>query len=386
MASGREKQIWESYRRLVKQVPLGVIVADPNDDYEFQFVNDNMLSILGYENSRTSLASLKREKVSHITEILYTRTGSPVEAKLRELGAKKKSEFSALVFCRPNMRISDVKVTATIGTWNNKTSAFFFIRNVTKELREEKELRLKNSELESVAYAFSHDLNAPLITLSSFLPIAIEHLEKASKERESLKLIEKARVELDRCKRASDRMQEMFESITELYRIGNGKEKRIDLEVVNAIENVEDILKEKIEESGATITCEGISQTLRVARSHVILILQNLISNAIKYRDPKQSPNIEIGLSEDHANIRHSVFYVADNGVGIPEHNKSKVFMMFQKLRSNDEGMGVGLAIVSRIVSLYQGKIWVEDNSPQGSVFYFTLPEAQKLIADDEGI
>ena len=105
-------------------------------------------------------------------------------------------------------------------------------------------------------------------------------------------------------------------------------------------------------------------------------LFQNLISNAIKYQQPDNIPEIIITGAEKND---HWVFSIKDNGIGIDAEYFKKIFIIFQRLHNKDEysGTGIGLAICKKIIDNHNGNIWVESNG-NGSTFYFTIP---KLVA-----
>lgn len=106
-------------------------------------------------------------------------------------------------------------------------------------------------------------------------------------------------------------------------------------------------------------------------RRMIFQVWSNLIGNALKYTQPGAYPRIEIGsFSEENKNI----FYIKDNGIGIAENQKDKVFKMFSRFAKKDfKGTGIGLAIVARILEKHNGKIWVESEPENGSTFFFHL-------------
>ncbi|RMF64136.1 MAG: histidine kinase, partial [Bacteroidetes bacterium] len=109
-------------------------------------------------------------------------------------------------------------------------------------------------------------------------------------------------------------------------------------------------------------------------RMRLLEVWQNLISNAAKYMGEQPSPRIEIGCKPLGDEV---CFYVRDNGVGIPPAYHEKVFELFERLGTDTEGTGVGLALVKRIVEFHGGRIWVEsEGMGRGSTFYFTLPKS----------
>ncbi|MFN2356028.1 MAG: ATP-binding protein, partial [Desulfopila sp.] len=100
----------------------------------------------------------------------------------------------------------------------------------------------------------------------------------------------------------------------------------------------------------------------------------NLIENAVKYMGDQAQPRIEVEATQQSHDV---VFYVRDNGMGIAPEHSERIFNIFSQLNPESEGSGLGLAMVKKIVSIYQGRIWVESaGKGKGSSFMFTLPGA----------
>ncbi|MEO5378196.1 MAG: ATP-binding protein [Magnetococcus sp. DMHC-6] len=141
--------------------------------------------------------------------------------------------------------------------------------------------------------------------------------------------------------------------------------------------NLNKLVKEVIDLLGAPahIQIEVVNQLPVVIGERVRLgqVLQNLLSNAIKFMDKPQGW-IRVRLEKEEDGFYY--MSVADNGPGILEKDFEKIFQIFQTLQSKDtyESTGIGLTLVRKIVTLYGGKVWVESEVGQGSVFWFTLP------------
>jgi len=130
-------------------------------------------------------------------------------------------------------------------------------------------------------------------------------------------------------------------------------------------------LKRAIEESGASITFDPLP-TVTADRTQMVQVLQNLIGNAVKFR-AEEAPQIHVSARRENDAW---VISVQDNGIGIDPKHGDRLFLMFQRLHSQEEyeGTGIGLAIVKKIVENHNGKIWFESEPGKGSTFYFTLP------------
>jgi light-regulated signal transduction histidine kinase (bacteriophytochrome) len=132
-------------------------------------------------------------------------------------------------------------------------------------------------------------------------------------------------------------------------------------------------LQASTEQSGATITW-GQLPVVHAHEIRLVQLLQNLVSNAIKYRS-QDPPRIHISAEWRE---REWVLSVRDNGVGIPPEYAQQIFKIFKRLHGQEyPGTGIGLAICQRIVETYGGRIWVESEDGKGSCFYFTLPPAK---------
>jgi signal transduction histidine kinase len=128
-----------------------------------------------------------------------------------------------------------------------------------------------------------------------------------------------------------------------------------------------------ITESGAVIHTDFQVQTLPYARKNLRSIIYNLLSNAIKYRSPDKNIEIFASTRETENNI---VLIIQDNGLGIPEKQKHKLFAMFKRLHTHVEGSGIGLYILKRIVENYGGHVQVDSQEGEGSTFtvFFKKP------------
>jgi light-regulated signal transduction histidine kinase (bacteriophytochrome) len=127
-----------------------------------------------------------------------------------------------------------------------------------------------------------------------------------------------------------------------------------------------------IEETKANITHDPLPLVL-ADPNQMMQVLQNLISNAIKFRRKEVPPLIHISIRQEG---EEWVFSVKDNGIGIEPELFGRLFVLFSRLHTQEEypGTGVGLAITKRIIQRHNGRIWVESQPGKGSTFYFSLP------------
>jgi signal transduction histidine kinase len=231
------------------------------------------------------------------------------------------------------------------------------------------ELESKNAELERFTYTVSHDLKSPLVTINGFLG----YLERDARSGN----MERLHKDIQRIQEAVNKMRRLLGELLELSRIGR---------LVNAPEMVPfaDLAKDALDTVHGQLAERDIKVIVQPGlpvvygdRQRLTEVLQNLIDNAAKFMGNQPSPQVEIGQRGDEADAECGgpVFFVRDNGIGIPEAQHERIFGLFNKLDATSDGTGIGLAIVKRIVEVHGGRIWVEsEGAGRGSVFYFTLP------------
>lgn len=245
------------------------------------------------------------------------------------------------------------------------TKVEFFIEkyHTTKQLKRAlKEVQRANEELKDFIYLTSHDLQEPMLTVISFLQLL--------EEENGAKLDNSGKEYLDYCNIAAARMKEMITCLLEYLRIGQ----EVATEEVNLNDLVIDVVGElqgAIKNNNAKVNFSNLP-TLKANKVEVKHLMQNLISNAIKFKKPGTEPLIQINAFDTENSWE---FEVSDNGIGIEEKHKDKIFQMFKQLhnRGEYEGIGVGLPMCKRIVEKYGGKISLDSEVDKGTTFKFNL-------------
>lgn len=237
------------------------------------------------------------------------------------------------------------------------------------------ELRAANQELESFAYAVSHDLRAPLRAMCGFCQALEEDYGKELKG--------EAHVFLEQITIASRKMGELIDGLLTLSRSTRGELRHDTVDLAAMAECVRDELAGT--EPGRQVAW-WIEPGL-VARGDarmIEVVMRNLIGNAWKYTARAKEPAIRV-FAEEHGGER--LFYVADNGAGFDMAHAGKLFQPFQRLHRQEEfpGIGIGLATAQRIIHRHGGRISAESAPGQGATFCFSLPRADVAREEKHG-
>ncbi|MBD0399784.1 ATP-binding protein [Flammeovirga sp. EKP202] len=233
-----------------------------------------------------------------------------------------------------------------------------------KLLHQNRVLKEKNKSLEEFAYITSHDLQEPLNTISSFVEILLKTYDE--------RMNDNCRQILGHIGSSTTRLKNMIISILEYSRLGNQKEKmNIDCNLL--VQEIQEDFKTLLDSKEVKLHISNLP-SVNGSASEMRMLFQNLISNAIKYQERGNIPEVSINVEDNQQG--YWIFSVTDNGIGIAENDRQKIFKMFHRLHLQQEyqGVGIGLANCLKIVQNHNGKIWVESVLRQGSTFYFTIP------------
>ena len=242
------------------------------------------------------------------------------------------------------------------------------LEQLQRELAERRllieELENKNAELERFTYTVSHDLKSPLVTISGFL----EFLEQSAAAGD----MERFKKDKKRIQDAVNRMQAMLSELLELSRVGRILNEPEVISFEGLAREALELVRGRVDERGIIVYIQPNLPSVRVDKPRLIEVMQNLLDNAAKDMGGQGKPHIEVG----HQGVEDDrpIFFVRDNGMGIPPEHHERIFGLFNKLDPASEGTGIGLALVKRIVELHGGRIWIESEAGNGSTFYFTLP------------
>jgi light-regulated signal transduction histidine kinase (bacteriophytochrome) len=226
------------------------------------------------------------------------------------------------------------------------------------------ELQIMNSELEAFSYSVAHDLRSPLRSIAGFSAILAEeyspHLDT-----NGLKLLSTIRANVDR-------MDVLITGLLDLAKLSRNSTKRTWIDMQELVKSVYQNTQDKETQSMFDVQI-GELQDAYADRTLFSLVWQNLIGNAIKFSIPGPSHKIVI---ESKLESDEVIYSIQDFGVGFDMKYSDKVFGAFERLHKESEfkGTGIGLAIVHRIISRHNGRIWVESEIGVGTTFYFAIP------------
>lgn len=255
--------------------------------------------------------------------------------------------------------------TADLATANQHLKQEIEVRKKTEE-----KLHKTNEEVKHFVHVVSHDLKNPIIAIQGFSSRLLKGYSDL--------LGEKGLRYVDLIMTNARRMELLVSDLLTLSLIGRMKLDFGDVCCTEILENLASSLQSRLKEKGVTLQVKHELPTVYSCKDRLYQVFENLMVNAVKFIGTPDAPCIEVGHRKDGD---FHVFYVRDNGIGIdPKHHK-QIFEMFSRLKrsEDEEGTGLGLPIVEKIVATLGGTVWVESEADMGATFYFTLPKTSHI-------
>ena len=230
------------------------------------------------------------------------------------------------------------------------------------------ELARSNADLQQFAYVASHDLQEPLRMVASYTQLLARRYRG--------KLDQDADDFINFAVDGATRMQQLINDLLAYSRVETRGKEFSPTNCDEVVDLVIGDLSAAIAEAAAVVTRDSLP-TVMADASQLGQLFQNLIANAVKYRRD-EPPRVHVSAERDDGGWR---FAVQDNGIGIDRQYFDRIFVIFQRLHGKGDypGTGIGLAICKKIVERHGGRIWVESEPGQGTTFYFTIPERQRI-------
>ncbi|ALO25933.1 PAS domain S-box protein [Leptospira borgpetersenii serovar Ballum] len=357
------KKAEQRFRLVVESAPNAMVLV--NAEGTISLVNEQTEKLFGYEREELIGAKLEillpeRFRIEHPDRRNQFFQSPSVRSMGtgRDLFARRKngSEVQVEIGLNPIDTDEGLMVLASIIDITER-------KNQEATLIRKNELEVKNKELEQFAFLASHDLQEPLRTVSNYIQILEEDYGNTldSNANRHLKTIDQA----------TKRMSVLVKALLMYARIG--RDQKLTLTDLNrTLSEVLSDLENLILHSKAKIISEPLP-SLNVYEVEFRQLLQNLITNAIKFSKKETDPEIKIHCRNEG---EHWHFSVQDNGIGIESKYLDRIFFIFQRLHIKEEyeGHGIGLAHCKKIIELHNGRIWVESSIGIGSTFYFNIP------------
>jgi PAS domain S-box-containing protein len=308
----------------------------------------------------------------------HTTAPNPALTALHERRSVDHSSGVVLVGSKGMRTPVDVNGAPTFDSAGQLVGAVLVLHDVTERERAERQLRQRteelarsNRDLEQFAYVASHDLQEPLRAVAGPLQLL--------QRRYQGQLDARADEFIGHAVDGATRMQALIDDLLSYSRVGRLEDPKQPISAEQALQSALKNLAVVIEETGAEITRDALP-VVQAISTQLTLLFQNLIANAIKFRDKARAPRIRIGAVPAGDQWQ---FSVTDNGIGIADQYFDRIFVIFQRLHTRREypGTGLGLALCKRIVEHHGGRIWVESTPGEGTTFFFTLGRAPERDA-----
>lgn len=364
----------EKFRTIVNSVPNGIVMV--NAEGIIQLCNTELERLFGYEPGE-----LNGHKIETLVPLRYRHNHpgfrhsfqlSPHKRQMgvgRDLRGLKKdgTEIPVEIGLNPIETAEGIQVLASIVDITERSKVESRLKTAYDEVQQ------KNLEMEQFVYTVSHDLKAPLVTSMSFLGFLREDLAEGrlADVHDSMERLEKAHI----------KMQELIQDLLTLSRAGRMELHLSMVPMRSLVNEVVEDLSQKFAEKRFKIEILELPE-LYVDGKRLIQVFENLFTNALKYAATAAEPTLQIYFRDTEEEY---VICVKDNGPGVsPEYHK-KIFGLFQRLDNKQEGTGVGLTIVARVMQLHGGRVWVESKEGEGAEFCLAFPKKRAPIEGAHG-
>lgn len=353
-------QLRTKVSELNKQQSRHIQISELNQDY---ICVKNEKHEIVYAN-KAMLDSFSKQKHSGIVgsnDAFYYDPDSSAQVIHSDLCALAKGQYSCnehLVLLNGEEKIFHTDKTTFVGV-DGKLYILSVSRDVTEKEILIKDLERSNDDLDNFAYVASHDLKSPLNVIKRLVTWVRKDCDKIlpDESKDDLQLV-LSRVE---------RMEKLLHDLLSYSRIGKDYQESNDTNVQQVVRELLALIDLPM---GFVVNCDDTN--IHVPEVPFNVVMLNLINNAIKHHD---SSNAKIEVKVKRSS-KGAVVTVADDGPGISEENRERIFKLFETLRSRDEveGSGMGLSVVKKIVQHYGGEVHVEHNQPRGAKFVVNWP------------
>lgn len=362
------RELAASSRDLYDHAPCGYFSVDAN--LVLSDINQTLLGWLGYSREQLIHKAKFVDLLSELSRKTFLSTFEQDFPRYKKDGYVNDLEFE---FQRKNGTTFPVIVSSLLlfekGEFAGSRTT---VSNNTERKKAEERAKLLNQELEAFTYSVSHDLRAPLRSITGYGQILQEEYHTVLDD-EGKRVIQ---IVINNAKR----MSQLIDDLLDFSRLGR---KALSFSQVNMEEMVRDVVRELSTLDNHRKIRIQIDE-LRPSNGDGSMLRQvwvNLISNALKYSRNRDMIKIEIKSYLENGQVCYSI---RDNGTGFDMQYTDKLFGVFQRLHHAHEfeGTGVGLALVKTIVKRHGGFVWAEAKVDEGATFYFSLPMDEQVVTD----
>jgi PAS domain S-box-containing protein len=351
------KESEEKFQKAFQASAAGITITRRSDS-KYLDVNDAFAQMTGFT---------KEELIGHSSAelgiVVNMKKRDEILQLVREYGSARNFELTVRDKSGRILEILSSVETILLG---GEQFLINIIYDITERKRSEEQLDTLNKELEAFTYSVSHDLRAPLRAVNGYAKMLEEDYEKIFDD--------EAKRLLNVIQHNATKMSDLIDDLLAFSRLGKKAVQKTDL-------NMKGLIKRIVMDFNNTIKHKAeikIGDLHPIQGDYALLqqVFVNLLSNAIKYSSKKDNPVVEVNSEEKDGEV---IFTVKDNGVGFDMAYANKLFGVFQRLHKEEEfeGTGVGLAIVQKIISKHEGRIWVDAAPGKGATFSIALPEKE---------
>lgn len=358
----KHKQIFEEQKKqlsaIVENSSLGIVLAQYGKILQ---TNKAFQNLLGY----TQEELLQKE----VKDISIKDEYNAVAKDLENVNLGKMDSFSVNKrYLKKNGTKFWAKTSVTAVRDQNEDIKYqvAMIEDITEQLEFEKQrnqlvksLEKTNQELKDYAHIVSHDLKSPLRNINALVNwIKEDHVDTLDKSGvHHFTMIEKT----------LEKMEALINDILSYSSVSD--KENLQTKEINLSKLIDEIKNIVLIPENITVSIKKELPIIKGDITRIQQLFQNLIGNAVIYTD-KEVGKIEIDHEDKNT---HYLFKIKDNGIGIKKEHHDKIFKMFQSVGENENSSGIGLAIVKKVIDLYEGDIWLESELGIGTTFYFTL-------------
>lgn len=346
----------------IEQFPIALLIEDYSksgaqslEDLQTLFLNSEFLKMFNIPSMEEGIQFSKK--------LAYFQTCEEIEG-FSDRKYSREIETTIIDFTGKERTISISKAVTDLGDSIRIISSFTDLsirKMIEKELIQYSvQLEGMNRDLEEFNYTLSHEFKNPLATIKGFLEVITQELHQEGSD-----MAEFAEIALNN----SEYLNVLVDRLLKNIQTPDSSFQWVD--IIKVLAKVEELLKLEIINADAKIIRNVKEKMVFGDISLLVQLFQNIISNALKYRS-EEPPEI---IVSNEITDEGWQFSIKDNGIGIDQHNLSKIFELFTRAHqdTNREGSGIGLAIVKEIVNKHNGKVWAESTPGKGSTFYFNI-------------